>query len=298
MATLVPDYGEFELGKTDGQGAKSNRLIAGVNPGKALGYGGHQFGLGDDGEDGSEVRRVARNLPGLAAPSENAIHQARATAPVENRGVTFGEKGLAGDRAAPKPGMAGGRHAHIAFAPKNLAQQGPMRGGGGSVESEREVESALFQVGLGWQKQAFHAITAQHDARRSLGDVFQESRQDESLGVIIQPDRELTGCTRGIECGRGRKEAPYAGKGGNSQGCEPGTLLGQFHPRTPPLEQRIAEQSTQPAKCIAHRRLAETNPASCAGHTAFFEQGFEGNQEIQIDGSKIHLMNGYHIKHP
>jgi hypothetical protein len=79
-----------------------------------------------------------------------------------------------------------------------------------------------------------------------------------------------------------------AGAHGAAQLLGPGR---RDHAAGGPLEERISEDCAQAGQGVAHRRLAEADPRGGATDATFIQQGFERDQQVQIDGCYIHSVN-------
>ena len=63
----------------------------------------------------------------------------------------------------------------------------------------------------------------------------------------------------------------------------------RLHTRGRPDEKLVCEHAAQAAERIAHGRLTEPDLVRCLGHVAFGKQRIQGNQQVQIDRSKVHV---------
>src|SRR5262249_5325475 len=93
----------------------------------------------------------------------------------------------------------------------------------------------------------------------------------------------LEGVSQRAECG------PHGDRESFGRRCE-------CQPFSSANEKWITKSPTKSRKRIAHRRLAEANAARSASHMALLNEGLEGQQQVQVNGAKIHTVNSayYH----
>ncbi|MDF9808262.1 hypothetical protein M2436_006809 [Streptomyces sp. HB372] len=61
-------------------------------------------------------------------------------------------------------------------------------------------------------------------------------------------------------------------------------------------QELVAEVPPQPAQCGTHRGLAEPYTLPCLGDVAFFEEGAEGHDEVEVETGQVHGTASLHVR--
>ena len=66
------------------------------------------------------------------------------------------------------------------------------------------------------------------------------------------------------------------------------------HALRSPRHEFVAEQCAQAGEVVAHGRLREAEPGCGSRHAALREQGVEGDEEVQVETTKISVVDAHH----
>jgi hypothetical protein len=127
----------------------------------------------------------------------------------------------------------------------------------------------------------------QDDTGRLGAQALEQQRQQSEFGVVGEADAEHRSAGRGIE---GRRPADRGGDRVQRRRQQRENFRGPrggLHAAPGAHEQRIVEQPAQARQGGADGWLAEKQFFRGAGHAALVHQGFEHDQQVQIDATQV-----------
>ncbi len=111
------------------------------------------------------------------------------------------------------------------------------------------------------------------------------------LGVFRHSRRENRAARRRVETGSEVQRRLDMLDGRRDQRRDFARPRRRFHAGRVAHEQIVGEQFAQAAQSAAHRRLRQPDPGGRPRHRPLPDQRVERFQQVQIDGSDIHVMN-------
>ena len=287
VVARMPDGvdGQGQLGQ--GHGAR-HAVGAGqhaVHP--VRGHGGHQVGGFDDGHHAQPSGHLEHHAPRQPALGQEFVHDAAAHA--RDLQVALLQVFLQRERGG------GGRmvlaHQHHPL----VVQQAP--GGRHHRATARDGQPYLHAFVLDAVRglAAVEGLHRQADARRHRAQMDAQLRQQQHAHVVGQAQVE-------IAPRRGRIEALADLDGafdlaeGLAEAARQAHGLGRGrHAFGRAQQQRVVELGAQPAQRMADGRGGDAQPRGGLAHAAFFHQGLEDHQQVEVDAAQVDRSPGHAV---
>lgn len=132
------------------------------------------------------------------------------------------------------------------------------------------------------------ACEPEADARSLLVHDAGELDPEDVDGVVGGDEAELAGLGGRIEVRLAGEEAFEHVVGGGGAVQEDLPEGGEFVLTPLAGEELVVEVPAQPCQGGTHRRLTQAHTLSCPGDVAFFEEGAEGDHEVEIKTGQVH----------
>lgn len=222
-----------------------------------------------------------------AVTGEHVVDKASRLRSVEDADV-LGRGELAQSEGLAKERMASPRDAEVVFDEQLFGAGARLESALLREKADGGVERTVAQRFLRCDKDALGAPDSDLDVGSVVLEVVKERTEEQEFGVVGHGQAKAASAGGGIESRARLESRAQLRQAGANRPSELQSSRRGEHSALRAREEPVAENLAEPAESVAHGRLAQPDAAGGATDAALFEERFEGQEEVQIDGGNIH----------
>jgi hypothetical protein len=237
--------------------------------------------------NGEEVGSGELQAAAKAVASENVVNESATVRAKKYSGVLRCRE-LAEGEVFLQQRVAFPGNADVVFGEQIERMSAGLKLAGFGKEADSGVEFTLAESFLRREEDALGTANKQLKMRRGVLKTVEEQAEKAQFGIVGHGESESTGMRSGFKGrGNGKRGTQLRKTGANGTG-EFARAGGGDHALGGAEKKAIGENGPEAGECVTHGGLAEPNPGGRGTDTAFLQEGFKGEEQIQIHRSNIH----------